>query len=90
MIRIAKGAMLFVAGFAAAALLFMGNSNVPQAEAGGCVMQSAQAKRHDQGINDNRFAVRYAPPQCIMDAGFRVSNVRMDNDHSFIVTYKKQ
>lgn len=89
MIRIVKGAVLFAAGFAAAAALFLGNSEVPQAEAGDCIMQSAQAKLHDQNMSHNRFGVKYTPPQCIQDAGFKAVNARIVDGQTFIVVYQK-
>jgi hypothetical protein len=90
MIRILKSTILFAAGFAAAALLFWGNSAVPRAEASGCVTQNATFQSKNGSIGDNTIQVTYQPPLCLQQRNYIIVDVNRKDNHAFRVNYLKR
>lgn len=99
MFRIAaKGVMLFAAGFAAAALIFLGKANVPQAQALEytesteipCYQQRpwfASSSIEGDEVPD-QFCVVYTLPPCLENAGYEVIGAQLYDFSTFTVGYQ--
>ncbi len=95
---VAKGVMLFAAGFAAAALIFLGNANVPQAQALEhtesteipCYQQYPWfASNSIEGdVVPDQFGIIYTIPPCLQNAGYEVTGAQLIDFDSFTVGYQ--
>jgi hypothetical protein len=101
MIRKAIGVMLFAAGFAAGALLFLNKADAPLAQAQMRVQEAdiefsctflSPIYRRSHGLEDeltNRFAVDYDIPPCLSIGGYRAVNAWFIDQQYFCVAYEK-
>ncbi len=89
--RILKGSVLFLAGFAMAAVLFVSTGNVPSAEADSyaCIRQDLDAQGMTGNIPDPAFTITYRVPSCYKDNGYTVTRVYMYGS-DVAVRYEKQ
>jgi hypothetical protein len=95
---VAKGVMLFVAGFAAAALLFLARANVPQAQALENT-ESTEIPCYQQGpwfasssiegdVVPDQFDVIYTLPPCLQNAGYEIIGAQLIDFDQFTVGYQ--
>lgn len=101
MFRIAaKGVMLFAAGFAAAALIFLGEATVPQAQALentedaeiACYRRSPEfwTSSIEGDTVPDQFGVIYSIPLCLKNAGYEVTGTQVTGFTQFAVGYQHQ
>jgi hypothetical protein len=101
MISKAIGLMIFAAGFAAGALLFLNKADLPQAQAQMRVQEAdiefsctllSPIYRRSHGLEDElpkRFAVDYDIPPCLSIGEYRAVNAWLIDQQYFCVAYEK-
>lgn len=101
MMRKVLGVMLFAAGFAAGALIFLNKADAPLAQAQMRVQEadielsctySPPIYRRSHGVEDelpNRFAVDYDIPPCLSIGEYRAVNAWSIDQQYFCVAYEK-